>query len=226
MLKSIAPIRMRKSSGKRTGETSKISVVLAENSSLSRRALRKLLEGFSELSVIGDCPITVLMTHARKVQPDVALINVVDPTPTDVELTRFLRQLPKSVEVILMSQYKHPEVIRSFFEAGGGACLVTEVGDATLLAAIHRVAAGRKYIDPDISNEAVVAMLGDGRRPRAMLSRREQQLLGLLASGYTYKEAAHTLGISAATVETYRARIMEKLDLRSRPELIRYALLR
>ena len=216
---------MREGSRKHTGAVRKISVLIAEDASLIRRPLRKLLEGLSELSVVADCPIRELIDQARKSLPEVALINVVDPTVRHVELTRSLRQLSKSVEVILMSQFKHPEIIRNFFGAGGGACLETEVANTTLLAAIRRVAAGRKYIDPDVSDEAVVAMVGDKGRPHAILSRREREVLRLLASGYTYKEAAQTLRISPATVETYRERINEKADIRSRAELVRYALL-
>ncbi|MGZ4812517.1 MAG: LuxR C-terminal-related transcriptional regulator [Terriglobales bacterium] len=210
---------------KHVAERKRISVLVAEDALVIRRALRKMLEELTELSVVGDSSIRELVNHASRLQPDVVLINVVDPTLKHVELTKSLRQLPKSPEVILMSQYKHPEFIRAFFEAGGGGCLVTEVDNSTLVAAVRRVAAGRKYIDSNVSDEAVVAMVGGGGRPRAILSPREREVLRFLALGYTYKDTAKAMGISVASVETYRARIIEKLDLRGRADLIRYALL-
>lgn len=98
---------------------------------------------------------------------------------------------------------------------------------ATLTAAIRRAAAGRKYICADISDEVVAALVGDQGRPHhGVLSRREEEVLHLMVHGHGHKEIAVKLGISPATVETYRSRFAEKLDLHSRPEFIRYALSR
>ncbi|MGH9641156.1 MAG: LuxR C-terminal-related transcriptional regulator [Terriglobales bacterium] len=216
---------MRDAIGKRSDPGNRIAVLIAEDAPIIRSALRIMLEDFVELSVIGDSSVADVITRARKLRPRVVLINVVDPTIRHSEMTKSLRELPNGPEIVLMSQFKHPEVIRTFYAAGGGACIVTEVGSSALLAAIRRVATGRKYIDPNISDEAVVAMVGESGLPRAVLSRREREVLRFLASGKTYKEAAQELGISVASVETYRTRIVEKLDLRSRAELIRYALL-
>lgn len=216
---------MRGAEIKRSPEAKGITVLIAEDAPIIRSALRKMFEDFVGLSVVGDSSIASVINQARKLRPRVVLINVVDPVVEHSELTKSLRQLPNGPEVLLMSQFKHPEVIRTFFAAGGGACLVTEVDNSTLLAAIRRVATGRKYIDPHVSDEAVVAMVGESGVPRAVLSRREREVVRFLASGKTYKETAQAMGISVATVETYRARIVEKLDLRGRAELIRYALL-
>lgn len=203
------------------------TVLLGEDASILRSALRSMLEDIDEVEVVGDVPVSDLPRAAEKFKPDVVLISATDPVLRHIPLVKDLVRLPKRPGVIYLSRFKYPSFLREFFMSGGSACILDRASVSTFSAAVRRVAAGRNYIDPDVSDEMVVALAGDRGRPRGgVLSRREEEVLRLIAHGYTQKEIAKKMGISPTTVETYSARIREKLDLRERSDLVRYAMTR
>ena len=218
-------------SSKGKDETAKaikqFTTLVGEEASIIRAALRAMLAQIEGVRMVGDVRIDDLVETGRKLEPDLVLMSVPYPQPRYISIAKALAGLPKSPGVMILSRFKDPEFLHDFFKAGGSACIFDGAPVTTLSAAFRRVAAGGKYIDPDVSDETVVALIGEPGRPRAgALSRREEEVLRSMAQGYTQKEIAQELGISPATVETYRARIAEKLDLHGRSDLVRYALLR
>jgi DNA-binding NarL/FixJ family response regulator len=218
-------------SGKDKDETGKackrITVLLSEEASIFRAALRAMLEQIDGVSVVGTVRVDDVTETARKLEPDVVLLSVTDPQPRHALIVKTLASQADPPAVVLLSRDRHPDSLREFFRAGGAARILDKASVAEMATAIRRAAAGRKYIDPEISDEVVAGLVGEPGRARAgALSRREEEVLRLMAHGYAHKEIAQKLGITPATVETYRARIAEKLDLHGRPEFIRYALRR
>jgi two-component system response regulator NreC len=144
-----------------------------------------------------------------------------------IPVVKDLVRLSKRPGVIYLSRFKYASFLREFFMSGGSACILDRASLSTFSTALRRVAAGRNYLDPEVSDEMFVALVGDRVRPRSgILSRREEEVLRLIAHGYTQKEIAKKMAISPTTVETYSARIREKLDLRERSDLVRYAMTR
>ena len=204
-----------------------ISLMVAEDAPVIRRALRSMFEKMEGVLVTKDVAVPEVVEAARKLRPDVIVISATDPQPSHLPLVKELTELSTRVGVVYLSRFKHAWFLREFLLHGGGACVLDRASLDILSTAIRRVAAGRHYLDPEVSDELVVALVGDAGRPKAgALSRREEEVLRLIASGYTHKEIAQKMKISPSTVETYSSRIREKLDLQERPDLIRYAMTR
>jgi DNA-binding NarL/FixJ family response regulator len=204
-----------------------ITLLVAEDASIIRRALRSMFEKMEGVLVTKDVAVLEVVEAARELRPDVIVISATDPQSSHLPLIKELAESSKRAGVVYLSRFKHAWFLREFFLKGGAACVLDRASLDILSTAIRRAAAGRHYIDPDVSDEIVVALVGDGGRPKAgALSRREEEVLRLIASGHTHKETARKMGISPSTVETYSSRIREKLDLQERSDLIRYAMTR
>ena len=134
--------------------------------------------------------------------------------------------------VLILTMHDDHAYLRSVLAAGGSGYLVKRAADTELLAAIRTVHQGRSYIDVGLENNQLQAVLDNdeqealdaGGRSLDTLSERERQVLELVALGYTHKEVGEELSVSVKTVETYRSRLSEKLGLRSRAELVKFAL--
>jgi two-component system response regulator NreC len=203
-----------------------ITLLLAEDAPIIRTALRSMFDNMEGISVIGDSPVSQLVEAVRKLRPNVIVISSVSPQPWHLPLIKEVSERPKRSAVMYLSRFKHASFVHEFFEDGGAACILDRASVETLSTAIRRVAAGRYYVDPDVSDEIVLALVGDNGRPRRVLSRREEGVLRLIASGHTHKEIARTMRISPTTVQTYINRIRRKVDLKERSDLVRYALTR
>jgi two-component system, NarL family, response regulator NreC len=203
-----------------------ITLLLAEDAPIIRTALRSMFENMEGISVLGDSPVSQMVETVRKLRPSIIVISSINPQPWHLPLIKAISELPKRSAVMYLSRYKHASFLREFFRNRGAACILDRASVGTLSMAIRRVAAGRYYVDPDVSDEIVFALVGEIGRPRRVLSRREEGVLRLIASGYTHKETARKMGISPTTVETYSNRIRKKLDLKDRSDLVRYALTR
>lgn len=203
-----------------------VTLLLAEDAPIIRTALRSMFENMEGISVIGDSAVSQMVQTAGKLRPSIIVISAIDPQPWHVPLIKAISELPKRPAVMYLSRYKHASFLSEFFRNRGAACILDRASVETLTTAVRRVAAGRHYVDPDVSDEIVLALVGDIGRPRRVLSRREEGVLRLTASGHTHKEVAGTMGISPTTVQTYINRIRKKLDLKERSDLVRYALTR
>lgn len=203
-----------------------IRVLLGVNQSLIRAGLGKVLRDQAALSLVGEVALADLIRTTREQEPDVVIIGAVYPVSRHLSLSRSLLRLPKCPAVMMVSEYARPDFIREFFSIGASACLKTDASIETMLMAIRRIAAGRNYIDSEMSDTIVVALTGTRRRCGGVLSPREEQALELLARGYTMKEAAQKMRVSPSTLDTFRRRIAQKLELRGRADFVGYALAR
>jgi DNA-binding NarL/FixJ family response regulator len=169
-----------------------ITLLLAEDAPIIRTALRSMFENMQGISVLADSPVSQMVETVRKLRPSIVVISSINPQPWHLPLIKAISELPKRSAVMYLSRYKHASFLREFFRNRGAACILDRASVETLSMAIRRVAAGRHYVDPDVSDEIVLALVGDIGRPRRVLSRREEGVLRLIASGHTHKEIART----------------------------------
>lgn len=206
--------------------TATIKVLVCDDHALVRSGLRRLLESEEVFEVVGEAAdAEQAVEKTAQLAPDVLLLDVVMPGRSGIDALLDLRAASPETRVLVLSMQDDPSYVRQAFAAGADGYLVKEAADADLVQAIQDVARGHRYVHPSLG--ARLAALEAEAHERAEtdpLSEREHEVLRLLALGHTNQEIAKLLFISVRTAESHRARIMQKLRLSSRAELVRYAL--
>src|SRR6266478_4238699 len=193
-----------------------IRIVLIDDHKLLRAGLRSRLEKETDVSVVGEADDADMgVVQARRLQPDVILLDLLMPRKGGYDA------LPELAKVVVSSSQAAPSSVRQALSAGAAGYLPKRASDGELLTAIRNVARGSGYVDPDLGAQLVVSNGAPALEP---LSDRERDVLHLLALGYTNQEIGKKLFISVRTVDTHRARIMRKLSLETRAELVLFAL--
>ena len=157
-------------------------------------------------------------------QPDVLLLDLVLPGRSGIEALPDLLADGPRMRVLVLSMQDDPTYVRQAFAAGASGYLLKEAADAELMKAIRDVAEGKRYVHSLLGARLAAAEATTQSKPTDRLSEREHEVLHLLALGHTNQEIAKILFISIRTAETHRARIMQKLGLSTRAEIVRYAL--
>ena len=201
-----------------------IKILLADDHTIVRQGLKLILSANSDLQVIGEAATgTEAVNLAQKLQPDIVLMDVAMPELNGIEATRRMVELMPRLRVLVLSMHKEPVYVREILKAGARGYILKDAIDTELLSAVRAVARGDGYISPAVSG----ALLSDYRQnvtdPVDLLSNREREVLQLIADGKTNKEVATRLNLSVYTVDSHRAKIMEKLNLHSTGELVRFA---
>jgi DNA-binding NarL/FixJ family response regulator len=206
--------------------TATIRVLICDDHALVRSGLRRLLETEQCFDVVGEAADSEqAVTVVGQQRPDVLLLDIVMPGRSGIEAIPDLIAASPETQILVLSMQDDPSYVRKAFSAGAHGYLLKEAADAELVQAIQDVAAGHRYVHPTLGARLAAAE-ADGHVEAVAdpLSDREHQVLRLLALGHTNQEIASQLFISVRTAETHRARIMQKLRLSSRAELVRYAL--
>ena len=209
----------------------RIHVLLADDHVVLRTGLRMLINAQPDMEVVaeasnGEDAVRVV----REVGPDIVLMDISMPGAGGIEATARIRRESPAVRVLALTMHDDAAYLRSILAAGAAGYVVKRAADAELLSAIRTTYRGETYIAPSLAGAMVQEALG--RKPRKgsagvpgdTLSEREREVLRLVAQGHTNQEIADRLFISPKTVATYRARLMEKLGLKTRADLVRYAL--
>jgi two-component system, NarL family, response regulator NreC len=203
-----------------------VRVLICDDHALVRAGIAKLLEAERGITVVGEAAggdEAVAMTH--ELAPEVVLLDLVMPGRSGIAVLPDLLAARAATRVLVLSMQDDPAYVREAFAAGANGYLLKEAADAELVQAIHEVAAGRRYVHPLLGARLAAAESGAARGAQSdPLSEREHEVLRLLALGHTNQEIAKLLIISIRTAETHRARVMHKLGLKSRAEIVRYAL--
>lgn len=208
----------------------KIRVLLVDDHAVVRTGLRLLICGQNDMTVVGEAGSTQEgIEAAERLSPDVALIDLSLPGEGGIEAIRRLRRTRPRVRTVALTMHDDPAYLRSVLSAGGSGYVVKRAADSELLAAIRAVREGRSFVSPlledmEAENSAAPQVSDEAETALARLSARERQVLVLLAHGHTHAQMAEQLGISVKTVETHRARLSEKVGLKSRADLVRLAL--
>jgi two-component system response regulator NreC len=205
-----------------------IRVLIADDHSVLRAGLRMLLSAQSDIDVVGEAADGVEVSRsARELRPDIVLLDLSMPGPRSGKVIRdVLRACPKT-RVLILTMHDDAAYLRSALLAGAAGYLVKKAADSELISAIRAVHAGRTFVDltqtaglPPLSKSGKAA--GQWQPPKN-LSRREREVLRLLAQGHSNQQIADKIHLSVKTVETYRTRLSEKLGLKGRAELYRFA---
>jgi len=184
-----------------------------------------LLSAQADLEIVGEAGNgREAVELAASLRPDVVVMDVTMPELNGIEATRRLTAENPHIRVVALSMHKDSVYVREILRAGARGYLLKDSVADDLVAAVRAVAGGEGYLSPAISN----AVLDDYRKhvtnPIDLLSSREREVLQMLAEGKTNKEIAVTLNLSVYTVDAHRGRIMEKLNMHSINELVRFAL--
>jgi two-component system, NarL family, response regulator NreC len=202
-----------------------IRILLADDHALVRQGFRMILEAQPDMEIVGQAGNgREAVELAEKLHPDVVVMDVAMPELNGTEATRRLAVSAPRTRVLALSMHKDSVYVREILRAGARGYLLKDSGDTDLVAAVRAVAKGEGYISPAVSD----AVLSDYRKhvsdPVDLLTGREREVLQSIAEGKTNKEIATALNLSVYTVEAHRGRIMEKLNLHSTGELVRFAL--
>lgn len=200
------------------------SVLLAEGHTLMRRALRELLDSEKDIEVIAEAgELSLLEREVRKQQPDVLVLDLGMLEGSSGKAISRLRQLTPDTQIVMVTMQENPAFARATLAAGALGFVLKDFAEEELAQAIRAAVRGEQYI----SSHMTARRTASTTRPSTdALSARELEVLRLIALGHTNVEIARTLDVSPRTVETHRARIHHKLELRTRAELVRYALTR
>jgi two-component system response regulator NreC len=203
-----------------------IKVLVVDDHAVVRSGLKLLLDTQDDIEVVGEAgDAKGAVFEARSSKPDVILLDVVMPGSSGIEVTPQLLHEQPEAKVLILSMQDDPRYVREAFEAGAAGYVLKEAADSEVVAAVREVAGGGRYVNPALGARLVAADTEARKRAEEdPLSEREREVLRLLALGHTNQEIAKMLYISVRTAETHRAHIMQKLSLRSRADLVRYAL--
>jgi len=199
-----------------------IRVLLVDDHQLFRTSLRLRLEHEDGIVPVGEAGTAEqAVLKARALRPDVVLLDLVLPRTNGVDVIPPRLRVTPAPKVLVVSSHTQPTSVRQAITAGARGYVPKRASDTELIEAIRQVAAGERYVDPELGAQLVVA---DGQPALEPISDRERDVLHLLALGYTNHEISKKLYISRRTVDTHRAHIMRKLRLDTRAELVLFAL--
>jgi two-component system response regulator NreC len=205
-------------------------VLLADDHAVLRSGLRLLLTSQNEFEVVGEAASgTETLTLAEQLQPDLILLDLSMPALGGLDALPALRKLVPLARILILTMHDDPQYLRQALKHGASGYVLKKAADAELLSAMRGVLRGEVYVHPSMTRILLEDMLPESQSTSekdtwSNLSEREQEVLKMVALGHTSAEIASQLNLSAKTVETYRTRGMEKLGLRTRAALVRFAL--
>ena len=209
-----------------------LRILLADDHTVVRQGLRKVLEERPDWVVVAEAGNgRDAVKQAEELTPDVAIIDVAMPLLNGIEATRQIVKRSPATRILVLTMHSDEAYVNQILKAGATGYLLKDSADVDLIQAVAAVSQGKSFFSPAVARlmlDDYVRQLADkGITDRyESLSEREREIFQLIAEGKANKEIAHILSISPSTVETHRARIMEKLDLHSAAEIVLYAVRR
>jgi len=206
-----------------------LSIFIADDHAIVREGLKLLVSAQPEMRVVGEAGDGhTAYQGIVELRPDVAVMDLSMPGLSGAQATEHLKRSCPEVKVVALTVHEDESYLRGLLEAGAVGYILKRSAAEELIHAIRRVAAGGVYLDPSLAGKLVSVYIDDRSiaEPTDLgeLTDREAEVVRLIAMGHSNKEIAARLGISVKTVETHKARSLEKLDLHSRADLVRHAL--
>jgi two-component system response regulator NreC len=210
--------------------THKIRVMIVDDHAILRAGLRMLVNAQADMEVVSEAPDgEKAVQQVKETKPDVTLLDLTMPRVGGMKALQGIAQNCRETRVLVLTMHDDPAYLRSALAAGASGYLLKRAVDSELIAAIRAVHRGGVFVDPRLASilvQDVLAKKGTKAAPTqaiSILSDRELQVLGLVARGYTSAQIAKQISVGVKTVETYRSRFTEKLGLRTRSDVIRFA---
>ena len=205
-----------------------IRILIADDHGVVAEGLKQLVQAEADMEVVAlVADGREAVQQARDTQPDVVLMDLSMPELNGADATRAILQRDPKCRVIVLSMYAQREYVRRALKAGAAGYVVKRSAAKEVVEAIRAVHAGQRYLSPRVADVVIDDYAGDAPDDLlAKLSQREREVLQLLAEGHTGAQIAERLSLSQKTVETYRARLVEKLGIRDVAGLVRFAIQR
>jgi two-component system response regulator NreC len=208
-----------------------IRLLIADDHAIVRSGLTMLIGVQPDMEVIGTAADgREAVDKALELRPDVVLMDLsMPPGENGLSATARLKEAAPEIKVLVLTMHDDEEYLFRVLQAGASGFILKSAPDQDLIAAIRQVASGAAYLSPSATKSLIQEFLqrvqkGEDVEHYQVLTDREQEILTLIAKGYSNKEIAELLVVSVKTIETHKAKIMEKLHLKTRPELVRYAI--
>ncbi|WP_424216819.1 response regulator (plasmid) [Streptomyces sp. BI20] len=205
-------------------------VLLADDHALVRRGVRLILDAEEDLTVVAEAADGAEAVAAARADPtlDLAILDIAMPRATGLQAARELARLRPGLRILLLTMYDNEQYFFEALRAGAGGYVLKSVADRDLVEACRAALRDEPFICPGAERALIRSWLERARQgdppPRRAVTEREEEILKLVAEGYTSREIGDLLTISPKTVERHRANILQKLGLRDRLELTRYAI--
>ena len=204
--------------------------MIADDHAILRAGLKMLVNAQADMEVVSEAPDgETAVQAARETKPDVALLDLTMPGAGGMRALQEMARTCRKTRVLILTMHDDSAYLRSVLAAGASGYVLKRSVDAELLAAIRAVHRGGTFVDPSLANVLVQDLLAkkgakaQRTRPVSILSDRELQVLRLVARGYSSQQIAKQILVGVKTVETYRSRLAQKLGLRTRSDVVRFA---
>jgi two-component system response regulator NreC len=208
-----------------------IRLLIADDHAIVRSGLSMLINSQPDMEVIGTAADgREAVDKSLELRPDIVLMDLsMPPGENGLSATSRLKELAPSIDILVLTMHDDEEYLFRVLQAGASGYILKSAPDLDLLNAIRTVHSGAAYLHPTATKSLITEFLqrvekGQDVEHFQVLTDREQEILQLIAKGYSNKEIAEKLVVSVKTVETHKSKIMEKLHMKTRPELVRYAL--
>lgn len=202
-----------------------IRLLIADDHTIVREGLKQLFKLTADIEVAGEAANgTEVLDAVGKGGFDVLMLDMGMPGINGIELIARIRAQHRKLPILVLSMYNEPQIVKRALKAGASGYLTKDVDPKRLLAAIRKVAEGGRCVDEAIAESIVFDATDSAGPPHERLSDREFEILKLLVKGHSVGEIAAMLSISNKTVSTHKLRLLEKMDLKTNAELVRYAL--
>ncbi len=210
--------------------TVRIRVIVADDHAIVREGVHQLLSQQPDIEVVGEAADGAqVLDLARRLKPDLVLMDIGMPVMNGLEATRALKAEQPQTNVLVLTMQEGEDYFFRLLQAGASGYVLKGAGSAELLSAIRAVQQGGVYLNPTMTKKVLGDILKRPEQANAAsdpLTPREREVLKLIAEGKTNREIADELVLSLSTVQTHRLHIMEKLNLHNRTELVKYAIRR
>jgi len=211
----------------------KIKVLLADDHAVLRAGLKTLFEAQADIEVVAEAANgDETVSKSLETAPDIILLDITMPGLSSADATRKIKERNPEIKILVLTMHEDENYLHQMLHAGADSYVPKKAADSELLSAIRATYRGEHFIHSSMTANIVEDMRSKAplrqtdTREDDGLSKREREVLGLVAQGYTNQQIADRLFLSVKTIETYKSRIMEKLNLRNRVELVRFALQR
>jgi len=212
---------MRRPKGANAQPPERIRVLIADDHAILRGGLKALLQSAPDMEVVGEAATgEEALRLVHELRPHVVLMDISMPDMTGLEATEVIKRMYPEIKVIALTVHEHETYLRRMLQVGADGYVVKRAAADELVRAIRTVLRGGVYLHPEVAKNVVGR--SDPKMPK--LSEREWQVLRLIALGYTNQQIAERLALSVKTVETYRSRIADKLGIKTRAEMVKFAL--
>ena len=210
-------------------DMNKLRIMLADDHETVREGLRLIINSQDDMEVCGEVNNgRAAITTAQELQPDVLVMDVTMPELNGLKATKKLKEICPQLKILTLTRHSEDAYLQELLRAGASGYVLKQSSSEELLRAIRAIAGGSNYLDPAIAGRVMggyVKRQFAGKSGQVTISEREAEILRQIAWGYSNKEIAARLNISVKTVEAHKANAMRKLDMTSRIDIVRFAIL-